>query len=249
MSVDKHLDHHEQEDDLTQNVEILLHELEERRSLRVHSKMRMFLWDSTVRLTYALKRFFDIVLSFLALIVLSPLFFLIAVVIKMTSRGPVFFVQERVGYYGRSFLFYKFRSMYVDAEARKRALMELNESKDGVIFKMKNDPRITPVGRILRKTSMDELPQLLNVLLGDMSLVGPRPPLPAEVQQYSLDDRKRLNVKPGITCIWQVSGRSDIPFKKQVELDKEYIQSQSLWNDLMVLLRTIPAILSGRGAY
>ena len=249
MSVDKHLDHHEQEDDLTQNVEILLHELEERRSLRVHSKMRMFLWDSTVRLTYALKRFFDIVLSFLALIVLSPLFFLIAVVIKMTSRGPVFFVQERVGYYGRSFLFYKFRSMYVDAEARKRALMELNESKDGVIFKMKNDPRITPVGRILRKTSMDELPQLLNVLLGDMSLVGPRPPLPAEVQQYSLDDRKRLNVKPGITCIWQVSGRSDIPFKKQVELDKEYIQSQSLWNDLMVLLRIIPAILSGRGAY
>lgn len=245
MSVDKHLDHHEQEDNLT----LLLRELEERRSLQFRSRMRMFLWDSTVRLTYALKRFFDIVLSLLALIVLAPLFLLIAVIIKMTSRGPVFFVQERVGYYGRSFLFYKFRSMYVDAEARKRALMELNESKDGVIFKMKNDPRITPVGRILRKTSMDELPQLLNVLLGDMSLVGPRPPLPAEVQQYSLDDRKRLNVKPGITCIWQVSGRSDIPFKKQVELDKEYIQSQSLWNDLIVLLRTIPAILSGRGAY
>ena len=114
---------------------------------------------------------------------------------------------------------------------------------------MKNDPRITPVGRILRKTSMDELPQLLNVFLGDMSLVGPRPPIPSEVQQYSLEDRKRLNVKPGITCLWQVSGRSDIPFKQQVELDKEYIRSQSLWKDLLVLLRTIPAILSGRGAY
>ena len=249
MSADNHQDNPEQKGELTQNVELVLRELEERRSLRVHSRLRMFFWDSTVRLTYALKRFFDIVLSFLALIILSPLFLLIAIIIKMTSRGPVFFVQERVGYYGRSFLFYKFRSMYVDAEARKRALMEQNESKDGVIFKMKNDPRITPFGRIIRKTSMDELPQLLNVLLGDMSLVGPRPPLPSEVQQYSLEDRKRLNVKPGITCIWQVSGRSDIPFKKQVELDKEYIQSQSLWNDLLVLLRTIPAILSGRGAY
>jgi len=249
MSADKHQDPHKQEGELTQNVELALRELEERRSLRVKSRLRMFLWDTTVRLTYALKRFFDIVLSLLALILLSPLFLLIAIIIKTTSRGPVFFVQERVGYYGRSFLFYKFRSMYVDAEARKRALMEQNESKDGVIFKMKNDPRITPFGRIIRKTSMDELPQLLNVLLGDMSLVGPRPPLPSEVQQYSLDDRKRLNVKPGITCIWQVSGRSDIPFKKQVELDKEYIQSQSLWKDLVVLLRTVPAILSGRGAY
>ena len=249
MSDEKHHDDPEQKGELTQNVELVLRELEERRSRQVRSRMRMFFWDSTVRLTYALKRFFDIILSFLALILLSPLFLVIAIVIKMTSRGPVFFVQERVGYYGRSFLFYKFRSMYVDAEARKRALMEKNESKDGVIFKMKNDPRITPVGRIIRKTSMDELPQLLNVLLGDMSLVGPRPPLPSEVQQYSLDDRKRLNVKPGITCIWQVSGRSDIPFKKQVELDKEYIKSQSLWNDFLVLLRTIPAILSGRGAY
>ena len=249
MSADKHPNPHGQEENLGQDVALVLRELEERRSLRLRSRLRMFLWDTTVRLTYALKRFFDIVLSFLALVLLSPLFLLIAIIIKTTSRGPVFFVQERVGYYGRSFLFYKFRSMYVDAEARKRALMEQNESKDGVIFKMKNDPRITPFGRIIRKTSMDELPQLLNVLLGDMSLVGPRPPLPSEVQQYSLDDRKRLNVKPGITCIWQVSGRSDIPFKKQVELDKEYIQSQSLWNDLMVLLRTIPAILSGRGAY
>ena len=234
---------------LTQNLVVLLHELEDRKSSRVRSKLRILIWDATVHFSYAIKRLFDIVLSLLALIVLSPLFVLIAIIVKTTSRGPVFFVQERVGYFGRSFLFYKFRSMYVDAEARKRALMEQNESKDGVIFKMKNDPRITPFGRIIRKTSMDELPQLLNVLLGDMSLVGPRPPLPSEVQQYSLEDRKRLNVKPGITCIWQVSGRSDIPFKKQVELDKEYIQSQSLWNDLLVLLKTVPAILSGKGAY
>ena len=240
---------HRHEDDLTNNLTSILREMEERRHKKVRSKLRMFFWDSTVRISYALKRFFDIVLSVLMLVALSPLFIVIATVIKMTSRGPVFFIQERVGYYGRSFMFYKFRSMYVDAEERKRALMERNESKDGVIFKMKNDPRITPFGRILRKTSMDELPQLLNVLLGDMSLVGPRPPLPSEVRQYSLEDRKRLNIKPGITCIWQVSGRSDIPFKKQVELDKEYIQSQSLWKDLLVLLRTIPAILSGKGAY
>ena len=240
---------HRHQDDLTNNLTSLLREMEERRHKKVRSKLRMFFWDSTVRISYALKRFFDIVLSVLMLVALSPLFIVIATVIKMTSRGPVFFIQERVGYYGRSFMFYKFRSMYVDAEERKRALMERNESKDGVIFKMKNDPRITPFGRILRKTSMDELPQLLNVLLGDMSLVGPRPPLPSEVRQYSLEDRKRLNIKPGITCIWQVSGRSDIPFKKQVELDKEYIQSQSLWKDLLVLLRTIPAILSGKGAY
>ena len=245
----RNMDDQHKENETTQNLTSLIRELEDRRTRWVHSRMRMFLWDATVRLSYALKRFFDVVLSILALIVLSPLFIVIAVLVKLTSRGPIFFVQERVGYYGRSFMFFKFRSMYVDAEARKRALMKLNESGDGVIFKMKNDPRITPIGRFLRKSSMDELPQLLNVLLGDMSLVGPRPPLPSEVQQYTLEDRKRLNVKPGITCIWQVSGRSDIPFRQQVELDKEYIQSQSLWKDLLVLLRTVPAILSGRGAY
>ena len=241
--------HSQHKEDLTRNVSVLLKELEERRTMRFRSKLRMFAWDATVRLSYALKRFFDIILSFIALIMMMPLFVLIAIVIKLTSRGPVFFVQERVGCYGRYFLFYKFRSMYIDAEERKKELLAQNESGDGVIFKMKNDPRITPVGRILRKTSMDELPQLLNVFLGDMSLVGPRPPIPSEVQQYSLEDRKRLNVKPGITCLWQVSGRSDIPFKQQVELDKEYIRSQSLWKDLLVLLRTIPAILSGKGAY
>ena len=132
---------------------------------------------------------------------------------------------------------------------RKAELLSKNQSADGVIFKMKDDPRITPIGRILRKTSMDELPQFLNVLFGDMSLVGPRPPVPSEVMQYSLEARKRLNVQPGLTCLWQVSGRSDIPFKEQVSLDKQYIGSRSLKLDLLILLRTIPAILSGKGAY
>ena len=149
-----------------------------------------------------------------------------------------------IDYSGKGFLDTAF-----DAEERKAALMDKNQSKDGVIFKMKNDPRITPIGRIIRKTSMDELPQFLNVLAGDMSLVGPRPPVPSEVMQYSPEDRKRLNVRPGLTCLWQIRGRSDIPFKEQVKLDKEYIQSNSLWQDLKILIQTIPAIISGKGAY
>ena len=236
-------------ENLTQDISDLLRELHERETAHPRAVRRMAAWNFTVKLSYALKRFFDVVLSLLAIIVLMPLFLGIALVIKLTSRGPVFFIQERVGYYGRHFFFYKFRSMYRDAEERKKELLAKNQSKDGVIFKMKKDPRITPVGRILRKTSMDELPQFFNVLFGDMSLVGPRPPLPSEVQQYSLEDRKRLDVKPGLTCLWQIQGRSDIPFKKQVKLDKEYIQSQSLRKDLLILLRTVPAILSGRGAY
>ena len=139
--------------------------------------------------------------------------------------------------------------MYVDADKRRKELEEENESGDGVIFKMKRDPRITLCGRFSRKYSIDELPQIFNVLLGDMSLVGPRPPLPQEVDLYTLDDRKRLQILPGITCIWQISGRSDIPFHQQVMLDKEYIKSQSIWKDLLILLKTIPAVLTGRGAY
>ena len=127
--------------------------------------------------------------------------------------------------------------------------MEQNESKDGVIFKMKNDPRVTPIGKFIRRFSIDELPQLINVLKGDMSLVGPRPPLPREVAEYTLEDRKRLHVRPGITCLWQIKGRSEIPFRQQVQLDLEYIRSQGLKNDLIILLKTIPAVISGRGAY
>ena len=212
-------------------------------------QLRMLVWHVTIRTSQAFKRLMDIILSIVAIIAGSPVFLITALLVKLTSPGPIIFWQVRVGRYGRHFKFYKFRSMYIDAEARKAELLKHNESGDGVIFKMKRDPRITPVGRFIRKFSIDELPQLFNVLLGDMSLVGPRPPLPSEVRTYSLEDRKRLNITPGITCIWQVSGRSELPFSKQIALDKEYISSRSAWKDFLILLKTIPAILTGRGAW
>ena len=214
-----------------------------------HISLRMVLWHATIRCSVAFKRFMDIVLAVLAVIIGSPVFLLTALLVKVTSPGPIIFSQIRVGRYGRHFKFYKFRSMYIDAEARKAELLKHNESGDGVIFKMKHDPRITPVGRFIRKFSIDELPQLFNVILGDMSLVGPRPPLPSEVRSYTLEERKRLNITPGITCLWQVSGRSELPFSKQIALDKEYISSRSGWKDFLILLKTIPAILSGKGAW
>jgi lipopolysaccharide/colanic/teichoic acid biosynthesis glycosyltransferase len=165
------------------------------------------------------------------------------------NPGPVFYSQTRVGHNGREFPFFKFRSMVVGADKMKDQLLEQNESGAGVIFKMKKDPRITRVGSFIRRFSIDELPQLLNVLKGDMSLVGPRPPIPREVAEYTLEDRKRLHIKPGITCIWQVSGRSDIPFDQQVELDKQYILSKSLFTDIKILVLTVPAVLTGKGAY
>ena len=195
------------------------------------------------------KRWMDVFGSLAAIILLSPVFILVAIWIKLDSPGPLIYRQVRIGQYGRPFHFYKFRSMYIDSDARRAALLKENESKDGVLFKMKNDPRITRCGRFTRKYSIDEMPQFFNVLLGDMSLVGPRPPLPSEVAQYSLDDRKRLEILPGITCIWQISGRSDIPFREQVVLDKEYIREQSFWKDVLILFRTIPAVLAGKGAY
>ena len=239
----------EERDKLAQEIINLQNEMSERVIDDRFFKIHMFFWHFTVKMSYGIKRFVDILFSMAALIFLSPLFLILAILIKVTSPGPVFFVQVRVGRFGRHFYFYKFRSMYMDAEQRKAELLSKNQSRDGVIFKMKDDPRITPIGKILRKTSMDELPQFLNVLFGDMSLVGPRPPVPSEVMQYSLEERKRLNVQPGLTCLWQVSGRSEIPFKEQVSLDKQYIGSRSLKLDLLILLRTIPAILSGRGAY
>ncbi|MBO5766237.1 MAG: sugar transferase [Lentisphaeria bacterium] len=212
-------------------------------------QLRMVMWHLMIRCSVFFKRFMDIVLSIFALIIGSPVFLLTALLVKVTSPGPIIFSQVRVGKFGRHFKFYKFRSMYIDAEARKAELMKHNESGDGVIFKMKRDPRITPVGRFIRKFSIDELPQLFNVILGDMSLVGPRPPLPSEVRTYTLEERKRLNIIPGITCLWQVSGRSELPFSKQIALDKEYIASQSVWKDFLILLKTIPAILTGKGAW
>ncbi|HON62207.1 MAG TPA: sugar transferase, partial [Deltaproteobacteria bacterium] len=168
---------------------------------------------------------------------------------KLTDRGPVLYWQTRVGKWGQEFWFPKFRSMCVDADKLREKILDQSHHKDSITFKMKHDPRITLVGRIIRKTSMDELPQLWNVLKGEMSLVGPRPPLPEEVDRYTLADRRRLDVKPGLTCIWQVSGRGDVPFAKQVEYDVQYIESQSLLLDLRLLLKTVTAVLTGRGAY
>ena len=211
--------------------------------------LRLAAWRFTVRASYATKRLIDIVGSGVGMVLLSPVFAAIALAVKLSSPGPVFFTQTRVGRYGRHFRFWKFRSMRQDAEALKDSLKEQNESKDGVIFKMKDDPRITKVGKFLRRTSLDELPQLWNVFIGDMSLVGPRPPVPKEVQEYTLEDRKRLDVIPGITCLWQIKCRSEIPFHEQVKLDKEYILAPSVWKDIVILLKTIPAILGGKGAY
>jgi len=201
------------------------------------------------RTTLHAKRILDIVVSATVLVLLSPLFLIVALWIRLDSKGPIFFSQIRVGKGGQKFTMWKFRSMYVDAEKRKAALMNENEMRGGVLFKMKNDPRITPIGNFIRKFSIDELPQLWNVLIGDMSLVGPRPPLPNEVAQYTPYQHQRLNVTPGITCIWQVSGRSRIPFPEQVEMDLRYIANQSFFYDLTLLLQTIPAVLGTQGAF
>jgi lipopolysaccharide/colanic/teichoic acid biosynthesis glycosyltransferase len=192
-----------------------------------------------------------VLVSGVALLFLSPLFLVVAALIKLEDReGPVFFTQVRVGKWGREFPFPKFRSMVSNAEALKNRLLEENQhGGEGVTFKMKRDPRITRVGRVIRRFSIDELPQLWSVFIGDMSLVGPRPAVPREVAQYTFADRRRLNAAPGLTCIWQVSGRAEIPFDQQVELDEQYIQSRSLKQDLRLLLLTVPAVLTGRGAY
>ena len=195
------------------------------------------------------KRTFDIIAGSLLLLLSSPLWLFVALLLKLEDGGPVLFYQTRVGKRGRRFRMFKFRSMYVNAEQRLHEFLGRNESKAGVIFKMKNDPRVTRVGKWLRRASLDELPQLLNVVRGEMSLVGPRPPLPREVAMYSAGDRRRLMATPGLTCLWQISGRSDIDFSGQVRLDVQYIERRTFWNDLKILLKTIPAVLSGRGAY
>ncbi|MGD8909246.1 MAG: WecB/TagA/CpsF family glycosyltransferase [Chromatiales bacterium] len=195
------------------------------------------------------KRALDLIAAAILLLLLSPLLALTALLIRLESPGPVLFSQSRVGLRGRPFTFWKFRSMYIDAEQRKAELQARNEMDGGVLFKMKHDPRITRVGRLIRRFSIDELPQLWNVLRGDMSLVGPRPALPSEVAQYTLEHRRRLLAQPGITCTWQVSGRSDIPFRQQVEMDLDYIHQATLKRDLQLLLKTIPAVFGGKGAY
>jgi exopolysaccharide biosynthesis polyprenyl glycosylphosphotransferase len=195
----------------------------------------------------AVKRLFDIVSSGMGLLALSPLLVTVAVLIKLTSRGPIFFKQKRVGLHGKTFDMLKFRSMVVNAEELKAKLEALNE-QTGPVFKIKNDPRITGIGRFIRKYSIDELPQLLNVLRGEMSVVGPRPPLPKEVEKYAAWQRRRLSVRPGLTCIWQVSGRNQISFEEWMYLDMQYIDNWSLMTDLSLILRTVPVVITGSGA-
>lgn len=195
-----------------------------------------------------LKRFMDILLAGAALIMLAPIVGLIIVAIKLDSKGPIYFSQTRVGRGGRLFRLHKFRTMVTNAEALKQTLLEKNES-DGPVFKIRNDPRVTRVGRFLRKTSLDELPQLWNVLIGDMSLVGPRPALPSEVIHWEKWQCRRLVVEQGCTCIWQVSGRSNVSFKEWMRMDMEYVYNWSLWLDIKLIFLTVWVMLTGRGAY
>ncbi|PPB80703.1 exopolysaccharide biosynthesis WecB/TagA/CpsF family protein [Albidovulum inexpectatum] len=200
------------------------------------------------RVTDLVKRTLDIALAGAGLMALSPLFALIALAIRLDSPGPVFFTQRRVGKNGCAFRMYKFRSMHVDAEARRAQLLD-NSDREGVCFKARNDPRVTRVGRILRRTSLDELPQLINVLLGHMSMVGPRPALPEEVAAYPARALERLSVRPGLTGLWQVSGRADIGFDKMIDMDVAYANSRSTLLDLLLIAMTFRVVLTGHGAY
>jgi len=194
------------------------------------------------------KRGLDLLGSAFLLVLFSPAILVIAALVKVTSKGPVFYASTRLGRGGRPFAFLKYRSMYLDADKRLAELRDGNE-KDGPIFKMRHDPRITPLGRFLRKFSLDELPQLFNVLKGDMSLMGPRPPIPHEVEQYDQYCLERLSVRPGLTCYWQIMGRSNLSFAEWMELDHRYLREMGLWTDLKILLKTPVAVFKGDGAY
>jgi len=216
--------------------------------LRNHFTMRRLAWRWLVGGADLMKRTLDVAGSAAALLALSPLLLVVAALVRLDG-GPVFFAQTRVARFGRQFKMHKFRSMRPDAEQLLAALLAANQHGQGVTFKIKHDPRITRVGHWLRRFSLDELPQFYNVLIGDMSLVGPRPPVPREVALYSLADRRRLLVKPGITCLWQIGGRSEIDFPGQVLLDVAYIENQSLLEDIRILARTPRAVVFGSGAY
>jgi lipopolysaccharide/colanic/teichoic acid biosynthesis glycosyltransferase len=228
-----------------------------RMKLNFHVTSKRLAWSLVTGTAYFLKRVFDIVVSLTAIVLLLPIFVVIAVLVKLDG-GSVFFPQTRFGLHGREFKMLKFRSMCVDAEARLKDLLARNEKKEGITFKIKDDPRITRIGKIIRKTSLDELPQFWNVLKGEMSIVGPRPPVRREVELYEQRHRRRFNVKPGITCLWQVGerkgglfeigDRNAIDFEEQVDLDVRYIESQSFWKDVWLLVKTVPAIIFGKGA-
>ena len=191
------------------------------------------------------KAILDILISIFVLIIASPIMIIISLLIKKDG-GPVFFLQKRTGLNGRQFYCYKFRTMVVNAESLQKTLMDKNE-QEGPVFKIKNDPRVTKIGKFLRKTSLDELPQFINVLKGEMSVVGPRPPIPSEVKQYERWQQRRLSMKPGITCIWQVSGRNNIPFDQWMKMDMQYIDTWSLKLDLIIILKTIKVMITGDG--
>ena len=227
-----------------------------RMRMSVNLYLKRLLWLFVVKGTLAAKRILDIVISIATIIIASPIFIIVGILVKLDG-GPILFGQTRIGLMGREFKMLKFRSMCVNAEAKLKEVMALNEKNEGVTFKIKNDPRITRVGRFIRKSSIDELPQLFNILKGDMSLVGPRPALPREVALYTERDRRRLLAKPGLTCFWQVGereggvfeigDRNKIDFSEQVSLDVRYIESQSVTRDLWLLAKTVPAVLLGKG--
>jgi lipopolysaccharide/colanic/teichoic acid biosynthesis glycosyltransferase len=221
--------------------------------------LRLLAWARRVRLMFALsiqgsgrhvRRGIDILGAGFGLLLALPVLVLAALAVKLTSRGPIFYLQERIGKNGRSFQLFKFRSMVQNADAMKTALsLACPEALDGVRFKLRRDPRLTIIGPFLRKFSIDELPQILNVLKGDMTLVGPRPPVRREVVEYTPKALRRLEVEPGLTCLWQIRGRSELSFAQQVELDVEYIDTVKPLDELAIVLKTVPAVLSGRGAY
>jgi lipopolysaccharide/colanic/teichoic acid biosynthesis glycosyltransferase len=205
--------------------------------------------SSSASLTYVfVKRFADVVISLCALVLLSPIILIVALIVKLQDGGPILYKQTRVGKLGKTFNFYKFRSMRVDADKIRQELLHLSDAK-GAAFKMKHDPRRTPFGTIMRKYSLDELPQIFAVLVGHMSVIGPRPHLPSEVETYTQEQHLRLSVKPGLICLREIKGRSHLSFEEWLRLDLEYVETRSLFTDLKIFLLSIPAVLSGHGAY
>jgi lipopolysaccharide/colanic/teichoic acid biosynthesis glycosyltransferase len=224
--------------------------LSQRRRKSFKERCRFILSQCGEGCYHLLKRYLDIVAAGLGIMVLAPLFIVVAFLIKLEDRGPLLYWSKRVGVKGKLFNFPKFRSMVIHAEKLKQDLQQNNKHGDAQItFKINRDPRVTRVGRWMRRFSVDELPQLWCVFIGTMTLVGPRPPIPEEVKRYTLKERHRLDVLPGITCIWQVSGRADIPFPQQMEMDLDYVRNRSLGLDITLLIKTIPAVLFGKGAY
>ena len=246
--IDQNLVHGELDHKTAEMLQIYANQHFQSRFILWRQQLRLVLWAMHIQGNRYLKRLMDLLILMVALPVVLPVALLTTLAIWLNSPGPVVFRQTRVGKWGKHFICYKFRSMYIDAEERKSELWEQNEA-DGPVFKMQRDPRVTFIGRIIRKTSIDELPQLINIFKGEMTFVGPRPPLPSEVSAYAYDQLRRLDVVPGLTGLQQVSGRSDLTFERWVELDLEYISKQNVWSDIVILVKTVPTVIFGKGAY